>query len=549
MRYKQSPMPFVQMENISHFLRACQSPPLSLQPHDVFQTIDLYESKDPAQVLQCIGAFSRRAHAIQPGKFTNSIGGKSKGGVMSPQSTGGSSGSGDGHHIRGRGISNTSNGSTSILDKTSRITIGRDNHDRSFESNRPLPINGGLHTSPSSGVSSWSKRTDEGATTPAWNIHQYGYMGGASQGNQGITFGGRRQITTPAPKIPSLAERERKRREASEEVERLRVLAEQAEKNRLIELQAEEERARVAEEQRWIKETELKKKEEAREEEEKGWKVLEERHKNAENEIQAKSERERFRRPKGSDPRLRGQFLSQYEAEQRQSPQILSGQEASQNVESNRIQELEKELERARERERQHERERQDRLYADRAHIPSGPQDQDPAAATTISTRDLSPNRARPLPSTPFNSTHLSSDSSPISERDYLHDEWATHHRLKPPSSPPLHNHGPFPFLNLPPAHSPPFLWPPLLPSSPAKWNLTASASRNGKKLKQRRNLPPLTIPRFITGLQGSNPVMGRGTLISMGIGGGIARTGGAGLGVGGARRQIIGPRVEVRRG
>src|ERR1700731_147753 len=88
-KYKESSMPFVQMENISHFLHACQMAPLSLPPHDIFLTVDLYERKDPAQVLQCLGAFSRRAHATQPSKFPRSIGGsKSKGGVLSPQGTG-----------------------------------------------------------------------------------------------------------------------------------------------------------------------------------------------------------------------------------------------------------------------------------------------------------------------------------------------------------------------------------------------------------------------------------------------------------------------------
>src|SRR5271163_450486 len=87
-KFKPSPMPFVQMENISHFLRACQAPPLNLQPHDVFLTVDLYESKDPAQVIQCIGAFSRRANAINPTVFPRPIGAKSKAGVISPQFSG-----------------------------------------------------------------------------------------------------------------------------------------------------------------------------------------------------------------------------------------------------------------------------------------------------------------------------------------------------------------------------------------------------------------------------------------------------------------------------
>lgn len=68
-KFKKSAMPFVQMENISHFLRACQAPPLNLHQHDTFLTVDLFERKDPAQVLQCIGAFSRAAHAANPTNF------------------------------------------------------------------------------------------------------------------------------------------------------------------------------------------------------------------------------------------------------------------------------------------------------------------------------------------------------------------------------------------------------------------------------------------------------------------------------------------------
>src|SRR6478736_4369990 len=88
-RFKQSAMPFVQMENISLFLRACQSPPLNLHQHDTFLTVDLFEQKDPAQVLQCIGAFSRAAHAANPQNFPTSIGPKNRNNaVLSPQGTG-----------------------------------------------------------------------------------------------------------------------------------------------------------------------------------------------------------------------------------------------------------------------------------------------------------------------------------------------------------------------------------------------------------------------------------------------------------------------------
>ncbi len=248
-------MPFVQMENISHFLRACQQPPISLQSHDIFQTVDLYESKDPAQVLQCIAAFSRQAHAVQPSRFPTALGGvKNKGGSVTPQSTGGSASAGTTprQYGRVRGSSTTSETSSATSYATSQASPqaigGRGSPARAFETTSPQS-NGGS----ASGVSSWSKRQDEGATTPAWNIHQYGYMGGASQGNQGITFGGRRQITSPAPKVPSLAEKERKRKEQELEAERLRLQAEETEHKRRVEREAEEEREKAAEERRWVK--------------------------------------------------------------------------------------------------------------------------------------------------------------------------------------------------------------------------------------------------------------------------------------------------------
>ncbi|KAI4167014.1 MAG: hypothetical protein LQ348_007735 [Seirophora lacunosa] len=168
-RCKESSIPFVQMENISHFLRACKSPPLNLQAHDIFQTVDLFEHKDPAQVLTCIGAFSRRANALQPSKFPTMIGPRSKAGPMSPDHTGGY-GSNAASYGRPRGASNTSATSSAASTATSRAE-GHTSPSR-FSNSTASSVNGGTK-SPTGGVSSWSKRTDEGATTPAWNIHQY----------------------------------------------------------------------------------------------------------------------------------------------------------------------------------------------------------------------------------------------------------------------------------------------------------------------------------------------------------------------------------------
>ncbi|KTW29494.1 uncharacterized protein T551_02110 [Pneumocystis jirovecii RU7] len=58
-RYKASDMPFVKMENIAAFLDFVQK--LGVPNYDLFQTIDLYERKNPYQVIQCIHSLSRYA--------------------------------------------------------------------------------------------------------------------------------------------------------------------------------------------------------------------------------------------------------------------------------------------------------------------------------------------------------------------------------------------------------------------------------------------------------------------------------------------------------
>lgn len=338
-------MPFVQMENISHFLRACQSPPLNLLQHDVFLTVDLYEQKDPAQVLQCLGAFSRAANGVNPTRVPSVIGPKA---------------SGTGTPLRGRGGSVTSN--TSSAYNNNRAMPPQATSDSA--SGRWSPSKGhargpSVDTSSSPGhVSSWSKREQENATAPAWNIAQYGYMGGASQGNLGIQFGGRRQIIGDSPKVPSLAEKERLRKEQAAE-------AEEEERQRRAAAQAEEERARQKEEEQWEAETERLRIEEQRrveaerkqwEEEERQWKLTEEKRRKEEDEAQAKMEEDRRRARSRSPVKLRGQYLSQYQAERG-----IGGDAAEDDEASKRVRELEKQLEMARQREAEYERERQSR--------------------------------------------------------------------------------------------------------------------------------------------------------------------------------------------
>lgn len=54
-----------------------------------------------------------------------------------------------------------------------------------------------------------SPRNFKPTAIPAWNTHQYGYMGGANQSTEGVVVGKRREITTApkpntAPKTPNL---------------------------------------------------------------------------------------------------------------------------------------------------------------------------------------------------------------------------------------------------------------------------------------------------------------------------------------------------------
>ncbi|KAI2602798.1 hypothetical protein GGR54DRAFT_468802 [Hypoxylon sp. NC1633] len=356
-KFKQSAMPFIQMENISHFLRACQSPPLNLQDHDMFLTVDLFERKDPTQVLQCLGAFSRAACSLNPSAFPSPIGPKTRGSAMSPQSTGPTT-------PRNRGMSNVSNTSSTYGPRSGIVPArtGDSGSGRWSPTKSPTPTSERVG-SPS--VSSWSKRDHEGVTSPAWNIAQYGYMGGASQGNLGISFGGRRQITSASPHVPNMAEKERRRKEQEAEAERQRIQAEEEERIRKAELEAEEERARLEEERRWEEESRRLRAEEKRkadeekrrwEEEERQWKLTEENRRKEEEEAEAKLVEERRRARSQNDSRLEGQFLSQYQAEQGITPQKSGG-----GGYSSRIKQLEQELELARQREQEYEEERQKR--------------------------------------------------------------------------------------------------------------------------------------------------------------------------------------------
>lgn len=366
------------MENISQFLRACELPPLNLPAHDRFLTVDLYEAKDPAQVLQCLGAFSRVANAINPSKFRTTLGPK-KSTTLSPTTTGATSDAlGVNGYGRMRGGSTTSQTSSSAsLTPAAKAGPERALSPALTGGSASSRATDGGHKSPTGPVSSWSKRSDEAITAPAWNIHQYGYMGGASQGNQGISFGARRQITSAAPHVSSLAEKERIRREKEAEAERLRIQAEEAERKRHVEREAEEERARIEEERKWEDVIRRQREDEKRqveqqkrewEEQERRWKEDEELRQREEKEALDRIEKETHRKRAPSDAKLKGQFLSEYQAEQASKPRSRRNsayEDPERAAERDRVRELERQLAEAKERERQYQLEREERHRQD----------------------------------------------------------------------------------------------------------------------------------------------------------------------------------------
>lgn len=73
-KFKNSKMPFVQMENILYFLQTCKL--MGVTHDEIFQTIDLFERQDPYQVVVTLMAFSRKANEINPNAFPKVIGPK-----------------------------------------------------------------------------------------------------------------------------------------------------------------------------------------------------------------------------------------------------------------------------------------------------------------------------------------------------------------------------------------------------------------------------------------------------------------------------------------
>lgn len=559
-------------------------PPLNLPSHDRFLTVDLYDQKDPAQVIQCIVAFSRRANAVKPNVFRRTLGAKSKGGAMSPVSTG----SGQSYPTpppafptRARGESNSSDNNPATWNPLAKgsYSSGR------ISPTKPSSLSrGGLATGGS--VSSWSNKEDEGKSAPAWNIHQYGYMGGANAGNQGVAFGARRQITTAAPSVPSLAEKERLRKEQAAEEERRRTEAEQAESRRRADLEAEEARAQAEEERRWERETQKQREKEKREaeeekrrwdEEQRLWRQEEEVNAREERELEARLASERSRERANSDARLNGQFLSQYQASQTTS-------------ESKKIQDLERQLAEAKERESQYERERQARLQEPNAPRPLPPR-QDQQTQRTLAAREASP----PPPALPARSpapVTSHEDDWQESERDFLKKQHQTYNDdgYAPPKPPRPENPTPA-TASTRPLPTPDKSYIPgsnrterFLTSNPAPTSPKSSSHRptdystttevdleNQRRLASQQKTKAggwaskslleremerererqreweegqkETASKARDVKEGSNPGQSWDVHQYGFVGGDSQNKGGPGLGLGGARRQIIGPR------
>lgn len=548
-------MPFVQMENISHFLRACEMPPLSLPAHDRFLTVDLYDRKDPAQVLQCIAAFSRRANIVNPGDFPTPLGGKSKS-TMSPQGTGGSGRSPGYTTNRSRGISAAADTPPAMMFNP----LNKAAYSGRISPTKPSSLSrGGLATG--GPVSSWSKAGDENKTAPAWNIHQYGYMGGASQGTLGVAFGARRQITSQGPAVPSIAEKEKRLREKLEQEQRELAERERREQGeREAEAEAryqEEEQARLEEERHWQEETRrLRQKEEQAHAEEQDRlrrerQAAEAEHQRLEREREAEREsqreahmsRERNRQRTTSDARLNGQFLSQYQ----------SGQSYSEkpSAEAQRIADLERQLA---------------ELQQSQARSPPQP------SAPHLPARQVA------------TSHHDDWDST---ERDLLKKEWEAtqndaeqYNRPQPadvparplpdpskyapnrtdrylssnpaPAAPPATSHRPQDFSTTTEVD----LENQRRKESQAKtkaggWASSSLLQREMERERERQREwedgQKETATRTKDGNQGSQPGQAWDVHQYGYMGGDSQNRGGAGLGVGGARRQIIGPRPPPR--
>lgn len=347
---KASNMPFVQMEQIAAFINVISKPPISLPAHDLFLTVDLFEKKDPAQVVQCLTSFSRIANAISPQNFPSIIGGVKA--ALSPSLGGGSaSGGRRDFNSSSSGVSGVSGYSSNSATTSSSLapTVVQP----MFPPTSPAPAVGFQSAykkppqpvvpskSTNVAVSSWSSKDDEKKSIPAWNIHQYGYMGGASQGNMGVSFGGRRQIVNTTPLTPKVKDESVRKVETAamrelfgerEKAEALRRLKEEEEKSREEELRWK----RLEEEEAKERETEMARKKLSLQEAEK-----------------------RMTWQREQDIKREAEFAEQKRQRDAATQQKLDLEKAERERERARMRELERELELARHREAQYQAEKE----------------------------------------------------------------------------------------------------------------------------------------------------------------------------------------------
>ncbi|POS82491.1 hypothetical protein EPUL_006126, partial [Erysiphe pulchra] len=340
-------MPFVQMENISLFLEACKNNPFNLQSHDVFLTIDLYESKDPAQVLQCLGAFSRALHRIDPVRFPNPIGARSR---MSPQAT--STSAFRSHSSQGRNSSSMSNTSSNYSLDSKYISTNSKTSDSNYGGDINLKKKSGKPIL--AGINSSEKRVNEKILSPPWNIVQYGYTGGASQGNLGVSFGGRRQITSVGPYVPNISEREKRQKQKTLKTESLPVESEEFKKQQKEQISNAEENAQNAEDLRWAVETKNFRRQENLNNKEEN-QIWQQRKLEMRQDEEHKTKTELKNRRSWANTPDFTQLRTRYSSKSLAEDFFVKGTE---NPESNRVKELERELQLAREREREYERNR-----------------------------------------------------------------------------------------------------------------------------------------------------------------------------------------------
>ena len=354
-------MPFTQRENISHFLTACENPPFNLPAHDRFLTVDLYDEKDPAQVIQCLGAFSRVANSLKPSAFPTAIGPKRGASSPTRRINEGASYSTATPSRPDRGFSNASQEGPSSATKSPPTSRMMSPSWTGGSAGSKTPESASRGSGP---VSSWSKKTDQLGTAPAWNIHQYGYMGGASQGNQGVVFGAPRQITSAAVQVPSVQEKEQRLRqqqlEAERQAQRQREEEEQREQERRRQREAEEQRAQAEEQRRWEEETrkaKLREQEDAERARLEAEREREELRKAREEELRA-VERDKEERRRREAQRREEEEKARKDAEASKAtanaPRTLPSRPPASNAESDRVAELERQLAEAKERERQY---------------------------------------------------------------------------------------------------------------------------------------------------------------------------------------------------